>query len=160
MESVLSLQGEYTGRLWSTSPTNDQGWYDPRDTDDMAPPTSTRNISVQHPSIDNPFVQQAGQTYWIEISMDFEGCEWGWKTTENVSGNSSVFWDSYNTWGPHDYWYRHPEIDWKWTQLKTPQGYCDPRTPVDLAFVLTTPEPATLFLLAAGAAAALRRRRK
>jgi hypothetical protein len=86
------------------------------------------------------------------ISMDFEGCEWGWKTTESVEGNSSVFWDSKNVWGPHG-------GDWKWTQLLTPQGHHSPRDPMDLAFVLTTPEPATLLLLAAGAAAVLRRKR-
>ena len=155
--SVINTD-EYTGRLWSTSPTKNQGWYDPRETDEWNANEHKKVYQYNIDTIDNPFIQQAGQTYWMEISMDFQGCEWGWKTTENVSGNSSVFWDSYNVWGPHDYWHRHPEIEWKWTQLKTPQGTVTLEHPVDLAFVLTTPEPATLFLLAAGAVAALRRR--
>jgi hypothetical protein len=155
--STVITTNEYTGRLWSASPTKDQGWYDPRGTDTWAANEHKKVYQYNIDTIENPFQQQAGQTYWMMISMDYQGCDWGWKTTNNVSGNGSVFWDSYNVWGPHDCWHRHPEIDWKWTQLKTPQGYCDPRTPVDLAFVLT-PEPATLFLLAAGAVAALRRR--
>jgi hypothetical protein len=158
--SRVITTGQYTGSLYSSSPTNDQGWYDPRGTDTWAANQHKKTYQYDIDVINNPFVQQAGQTYWMEISMDFQGCDWGWKTTNSVSGNSSVFWDSYNVWGQHDYWHRHPEIEWKWTQLKTPLHYCDPRVPQDLAFVLTTPEPATLFLLAAGAVAALRRRRK
>ena len=150
---------QYTASIYSTSPTNNQGYYDPRGTDSWIANNHKKIYQYDIDVVDNAFVQEAGQTYWIEISMNYLGCEWGWETTQSVSGNSSVFWDSYNVYGPHDKWEKHPEIDWKWTELKTPQGYCDPRTPVDLAFVLT-PEPATLFLLAAGAAAALRRRRK
>jgi hypothetical protein len=158
--SSVITTNEYTGRLWSASPTKDQGWYDPRETDSWTANEHKKVYQYNIDAIDNPFIQEAGHTYWMMISMDFEGCEWGWKTTESVEGNSSVFWDSYDVYGPHDKWHKHPTIDWKWTQLKTPQGYCDPRTPVDLAFVLTTPEPATLLLLAAGAAAVLRKRNK
>jgi len=146
-------EGEYTKRLYTTG---DQGWYDPRGTDTWQEHNHDKMYQYNIPTIDDPFIQEAGQTYWLEISMDFQGCEWGWKTTLDVQGNSSVFWDSYNVWGPHDYWHRHPEIEWKWTKLSTPSGYCDPRVPVDLAFVIT-PEPATLFLLAFGAAAVLRK---
>jgi hypothetical protein len=82
--------------------------------------------------------------------MDYQGCNWGWKTTNSVKGNPSVFWDTYDIWGPHPYCYWSPTTQWKWTQLTAPQGYCYPRTPLDLAFVLTVPEPATIVLLALG----------
>jgi len=154
--SVIEEDG-YKGTLVYTSPTKDQGWYDPRDTGDWDRNEHKKMYQYNILDIANPFIQQAEQTYWLEISMDFQGCEWGWKTTDSVSGNSGVFWDSYEVWGPHSKWHRHPEIDWKWTQLKTPQGWCDPRVPQDLAFVIT-PEPATLLLFAAGAVAVLRRR--
>jgi hypothetical protein len=153
-------EGTYVVNPWSSSPTNNQGWYDPRYTDHWQSNEHGDIYQYNIPNIANPFIQQAGHTYWLEISVDFEGCVWGWKTTDSVQGNPSVFWDSYETWGPHDKWHRHPEIDWKWTKLSTPSGYCDPRQSMDVAFVLTTPEPATLFLLAAGAVVVLRRRRK
>jgi hypothetical protein len=152
-------EGQYTGKLWSTSPTKDQGWYDPRGTDEWDRNNHKKMYQYNIPDISDPFTQQEGETYWLMISMDFQGCEWGWKTTEDVVGNSSVFWDSSNVWGPHCQWWRHPEVEWKWTELKTPNGWHDPRTPVDLAFVIT-PEPATLLLFAMGAAAVLRRRRR
>jgi hypothetical protein len=150
-------EDHYRSNLVYTSPTKDQGWYDPRETDDWDRNEHKKMYQYNIPDIASPFIQQEGQTYWLEISMDFLGCEWGWKTTDSVSNNPGVFWDSYNTWGPHCNWWRHPEIEWKWTQLKTPQGWHDPRVPQDLAFVIT-PEPATLFLLAIGAAAVLRKR--
>jgi len=149
---------QYTSRLYDEAW---QGWYDPRGSDTWQANNHQKMYQYNIPFIDNPFVQEVGQTYWIMISMDFQGCEWGWKTTESVEGNSSTFWDSYDAWGSHCYWYHDPLIKWKWTELETPNGWCNPRTPVDLAFVLTTiPEPATLVLLAAGAVVALRRRIK
>jgi hypothetical protein len=152
-------ESEYTGRLYTTG---DQGWYDPRFTDEWYAHNHDNMYQYNIPMIDNPFIQQAGQTYWLMISMDFEGCEWGWKTTETVEGNPSVFWDSYYTYSSsYPYWYRHPTIEWRWQQLRE-GGWCYPHQsqPLDLAFVLTTPEPATLFLMAFGAAAMLRKRRK
>jgi hypothetical protein len=154
-------EGGYSIQPWSSSPTNNQGWYDPRNTDTWLQNNHGDIYQYNIPSFNdpNPLTQVAGQTYWLQISMDFLGCEWGWKTTESVHGNSATFWDSYNVWGPHCQWWRHPEIEWKWTQLKTPQGWCNPREPIDLAFVIT-PEPTTLLLLAAGAAMAFRKRKK
>jgi hypothetical protein len=150
--------GEYTSRFYTSG---DQGWYDPRFTDEWYAHNHDNMYQYNISLIDNPFIQEAGQTYWLMISMDFQGCEWGWKTTESVEGNGSVFWDTYYTYGPHDYWWRHPEIDWKWTALKE-GGWCypNPSQQLDLAFVLTTPEPATIMLLGLGAAALLRRKHR
>jgi hypothetical protein len=154
-------ENEYKGKLVYTSQTKDQGWYDPRDEGDWDRNEHKQMYQYNIPNIVSPFTQIAGQTYWLQISMDFQGCEWGWKTTDSVSGNPGVFWDSYNVWGEHCNWWRHPEIEWKWTQLTTPHGWHDPRVPQDLAFVITTvPEPATLFLLGIGAAAVLRKRKR
>ena len=149
--------GEYTGRLYYRSGSNDLGSYDPRGTNTWQANNHHYMYQYSIPVMPNPFIQQAGQTYWLSISMEFVGGEWGWNTSLDVEGNSSVFWDSSNVWGPHSNWWRHPEIEWKWTQLQTPSGWQDPRTPMDLAFVIT-PEPAMLFLLAIGAAAVLRKR--
>jgi hypothetical protein len=157
--STVITEGQYTKQCVYTGATKDQSWYDPRYTDEWVLNEHKKIWQYNIPTLDNPFPQQAGEHYWIQISMDYLGCEWGWKTTESVNNNSAVFWDSYNTWGPYPYWWCHPEVEWKWTQLQTPTGYCDPRVPVDLAFVLT-PEPATVMLLGLGAAVVLRKRKK
>jgi hypothetical protein len=157
--SSVITEGQYQKQCVYTGAAKDQSWYDPRQTDSWLLDEHKKIWQYNIPTIASPFIQEAGQHYWIEISMDFQGCEWGWKTTESVNNDSAVFWDSYNVWGPHCDWWRHPEIEWKWTQLKTPQGWCDPRVPVDLAFVLT-PEPATLLLMGFGAAVVLRKRKR
>jgi hypothetical protein len=143
-ESVIH-ETEYTSRLYTTG---DQGWYDPRQSDEWYLHNHDQMYQYNINFIDNPFVQQEGQTYWLEISMDFYGCEWGWKTSLDLNGNPSVFWDTYG----HHGWY--------WQQLKEPSGWCYPRipNPMDVAFVLTIPEPATAFMLIAGAAILLRKR--
>jgi hypothetical protein len=144
--SRVITENEYTDRLYTTG---DQGWYDPRQTDEWHAHDHNDMYQYNISTIDNPFVQQAGQTYWLEISMDYYGCEWGWKTTLDMSGNTSVFWDkNYPSYGA-------------WQQLKEPSGYCwpNPPQPLDVAFVLTTPEPATAFLLVSGFAMLLRKKR-
>jgi hypothetical protein len=141
----LGQDNDYTTRLYDTGL---QGFYDPRYTDHWYPNNHYNMYQYNINTIDNPFIQEAGQTYWLQISTNYEGCDWGWKTSLDVTGNTSVFWDTY--WWCGGYY----------QQLLQPNGYCNPRTPLDVAFVLTTPEPATLFLMAIGAAAVLRKRRK
>jgi hypothetical protein len=112
--------------------------------------------------VEEQFEQQEGETYWLMISMNFEGCQWGWKTSEGVEGSQSLFWDAFYNYYVEGScpWHLHPEIDWRWVQLKE-GGWCQqPAQPLDLAFVITVPEPATMLLLAAGAVAVLRRRRR
>ena len=150
-EGVFTNEDANPNNNYTISPaytTETQGFYDPRYIDHWY--TNNHNNMYQYniPVIESAFIQQAGETYWLMISSNYEGCDWGWKTSENVVGNTSVFWDTYGHHGGY------------WQQLKE-LGWCYPRTPepLDVAFVLT-PEPATLLLLAAGAAVALRRRRK
>ena len=78
------------------------------------------------PNIANPFIQEAGQTYWLMIKMNINGCYWGWNSAQSVNGSSAVFWDNNTS---------------EWAQLMTPVT----QTPLDLAFVLA-PEPTTLML--------------
>ncbi len=159
-------QGEYTYRPYHESEWQLQGWYDPRYVDSdpdhqYDEDNHTGMYEYNIPFIDDPFTQESGETYWLMISMNFEGCQWGWKTSETVEGSTSLFWDAYYNYHSHGScpWYRHPEIDWRWVQLQE-GGWCggDPQS-LDLAFVIT-PEPATLFLLAAGAVVVLRKRKR
>jgi hypothetical protein len=125
---------DYTSRL--LYPEGDLGWYDPRGINDWHINDHVEMYQCSIPNINNPFTQEAGHTYWLMISTHCEGGEWGWKTSTDVVGNSSVFWDTFGYWGGN------------YQQLKQPYGYSDPRTPLDVAFVLTIPEPATLLLFA------------
>jgi hypothetical protein len=159
--------GEYTSRAYHPESWGTQGWYDPRYSDSdpynqYHYPDHQGVYQYNIAEINNPFVQQAGENYWLMISMNFEGCQWGWKTSETVEGSQSLFWDAYYNYkapGSYPQCWCHPEIDWRWVQLHE-GGWCgQPKPPLDLAFVITVPEPATLLLLAIGATAVLRRRR-
>lgn len=160
--------GEYTWQSYHDELWQPQGWYDPRYSDSNPYyqyhyPDHNGVYQYNIPDIDmeDAFIQQAGETYWLMISMNFEGCEWGWKTSETVEGNGSLFWDSYYAYGDegsYPWWWHHPELRWRWVELKE-GGWCgQPKQSLDLAFVIT-PEPATALLLGIGAAVALRRRR-
>ncbi len=135
----------YTSRLYDTG---NQGFYDPRYIDHWYPNNHDEMYQYNISFIEDIFNQQAGQTYWLQISTNYEGCDWGWKTSTDVVGNTSVFWDTFGWCGGY------------YQQLVQPYGYCTPRTPLDVAFVLTTPEPTTLLLFAVGAAAVLRKRNR
>lgn len=139
-------EDDYTSRLYTTG---NQGWYDPRWTDHWYPNNHQKMFQYNIPFIDTPFTQEAGETYWLEISMDYYGCQWGWKTAIEQEGNPATFWDTYGCWGG------------QWQQLKEPSGWCWPNLPqpLDVAFVLTVPEPATVVLLVSGIALLLRRKR-
>jgi hypothetical protein len=96
----------------------------------------------------NPFVQQAGQIYWLMVN-----CAWwegggtaqahpGWKTSNNDWGDNAVWLEA------------HYQGESVWREL------VDPVTgdSLNLAFVIT-PEPATVALLGLGALSLLRRKR-
>ena len=118
--------GEYTVRQWGSG---DQGWYDP---------TTGQYIENDHQliwqynieDIPDPFYQEQGQIYWLDISMEFEGCYWGWKTSIEHFEDDAV-------------WGFLP--DGGWQELR------DPVTgeSLDLAFVIT-PEPTTFLILGFG----------
>jgi hypothetical protein len=154
--SVVLTEDEYTNQLYSTG---DMGWYDPRYFDEWNLHNEDEIYEYSIPFLEEPFEQEAGETYWLSISMNAEEGEWGWLTSLDIQGNDSVFWDSYDFWAPHPTWSRRRDITWKWTPLETPTGFGDYRIPMDLAFVII-PEPAALLLLAAGAAFGLRKTKR
>ncbi len=143
----LDPNNNYTSREYATG---DQGWYDPRGwIDYYKEHDHDKMYQYNLPTLETPFLQEAGHTYWLMISTDYEGCQWGWKTATEVNGSTAVFYDTYSHWGGG------------WQQLKEPYDWCypNPQQPLDVAFVLT-PEPSTILLLGLGAATLLRKRRK
>ena len=120
--------GQYTVRLYQEE---SQNYYDPRQADEWSSDDHEELYQHNIPLITSPFIQQAGQTYWLMISMDVQSGVWGWNSAESVSGSTAVFWDL-----------RYMAC----AEIITPVA---PQTPLDMAFVLV-PEPATLLLLGLG----------
>ena len=115
-----------------------QGWYDPN-TGFWKRPDHLRYYQYNFVDIPNPFIQQQGVIYWLDVSVHVQGPEeWGWKTSYMHFMDDAV-------------WGDYPDPIWR--------PLTDPITgqTLDLAFVIT-PEPASAVLLLAGALA-LRRRR-
>lgn len=131
---------EFTMRHYGTG---DQGWYDPP-FDDWWESDHTNYYQINVDPIPDPFIQQEGEIYWLDVSVDLLGeaetGKLGWKTSRDHFLDDAVYWDM---------------IDQRWVELR------DPITTesLDMAFVIT-PEPATMGLLALGALALLRRRRQ
>ncbi len=124
----------------------DQGWYDPNFNEFIwRRPDHTKFHQINITHIPQPFIQQEGTIYWLDVSvMTVEGT-WGWKTSLNHWNDAAVWGDFPVTGGPV------PE----WFELRDPFT----QDALDMAFVIT-PEPATMLLLAAGGAALILRRKK
>lgn len=126
--------------------TGNQGWFDPG-----AEEFSTQDHSLFHQinieNIQQPFEQQVGEVYWLEISVSVTGApggpppSWGWKTSQNHFMDDAVWSDNP---GPRE-----------WNEL------IDPVTgeSLDLAFVIT-PSPGTAALLGIGGLLGTSRRRR
>jgi hypothetical protein len=96
---------------------------------------------------DDPFVQREGEIYWLEVIAWTEYGEWGWKTTLDNFNDDAVWKDD----------------DGQWQELRYPVNHPLEGHSIDLAFVITIPEPATIVMLGIGGAMLaglwLRRRR-
>ena len=64
-ERVITEE-EYSTRLYTTG---EQGWYDPRWIDEWYPNNHEEMYQYNIPYKEDPFIQEEGETYWLEISM-------------------------------------------------------------------------------------------
>ncbi len=124
------LPGEFTIRSYGAGP---QGWYDPN-IPYYVPDDHFGIWQANIEKIREPFIQQEGTIYWLDLSVMGEGM-YGWKTSLQHFNDDAVWGDFPATGGPV------PE----WMELR------DPMTPppgmsLDLAFVIT-PEPGTTAML-------------
>jgi hypothetical protein len=120
--------------------TGDQGWYDPN-TGQWRRPDHFRFHQINIENIQEPFTQEVGKIYWLDISVEVEDpfYRWGWKTSQDHFMDDAV-WSDFGLEG--------------WQELRDPITF----ESLDLAFVIT-PEPAAVMLFAFGGLALLRRRR-
>lgn len=130
--------------LIGNEPASPQGWLDPN-TGQWLRPDHNLWFLYNIVNIPDPFIQQEGQIYWLDIQVTTTpDTLWGWKTSIGPQFLDDAVW-----------------ADWLPGQMMTEwQPLTDPLTgaSLDLAFVIT-PEPLSLALLAAGGLALLRRRR-
>ncbi len=130
------LPGDFIVGYWESG---DQGWYNPN-TGDVLPGNHHDTYQINFNWIDDAFYQEAGQIYWLDVSVVVEDGEIGWKTSESPQFEDDAVWGDL----PVPIW----------------EELVDPITGIslDLAFVIT-PEPTSLGLLMLGGFALLRRRR-
>ena len=111
----------------------DQGWYDPMFGDVFAN-DHQQYYQINITEIPRPFLQQRGEVYWLDISIDLAGeselGKLGWKTSKDHFMDDAV--------------YLSP--NGAWTELRDPLT----RESLDMAFVITVPEPETWLLLGCG----------
>jgi hypothetical protein len=122
-----------------------QGWDDPSPDSEYISQDHTNYYQVNIKDITNPFIQQAGTTYWLELKVWMDGGYVGWKTTLDSWGSSA------------QYWAFHPIEGGGYYYSWDPIAIGSDNHPTDLAFVIT-PEPATICLLGLGALSLIRRK--
>ena len=126
--------------------TGQQGWYDPN-TGLYEPGDHFTFNQINIERIPDPFVQELGTIYWLDISVIVENpagadARWGWKTSLDHFNDDGV-WGDFGT-GVME-----------WNELRDPIT----QESLDLAFVIT-PAPSALPLLAIGGALVAGRRRR
>lgn len=126
-------------RPWGTG---QQGWYDPYNqfwVENNHINTWQYNINT----IPDPFIQEKGKTYWLDVSVMCSYGDWGWKTSISPHWGDDAVWSAYI---PGEYT--------PWQEVR------DPTTgeSLDMAFVIT-PEPGVVVILALGSLLLRRRRR-
>ncbi len=110
-------------RPWGTG---NQGWYDPPGIAMPGDHFQVWQLNIQN--IPNPFIQQQDHIYWLDVSV-LSDAMLGWKTSLQHFNDDAV-WNYLPPAGP-------------WQELR------DPFTgqSLDLAFVITVPEPQTVALV-------------
>jgi hypothetical protein len=128
--------------------TGPQKWFDPN-TGEVNPPTPTGEpdhfqfYQINIRDIPNPFIQEFGKIYWLDLVLDIDNSEFpearvGWKTSLEHFNDDAV-WADYVQGadglpvppGPDD-----------WRELRDPHF---PQISLDMAFVIT-PEPGSALL--------------
>jgi hypothetical protein len=132
---------------FATAPggTGVQGWYDPV-TGQYIPNDHNSYFQINLTKIKEPFIQQEGNIYWLGISIDTTNAD-GWKTADLNSYPPPYTGKHYED----DAVFRVGDGDWR--ELFYPSGHPRGGQSIDLAFVITTPEPASLVLIVVAAAA-------
>lgn len=126
---------------FATAPggTGNQGWYEPL-TGQYIPNDHNSYFQINLTNITEPFIQQKGTIYWLGISIDTTGSD-GWKTADLNSYPAPFT-------GVH---YEDDAVfrtgDGEWRELHYPSGHPRGGQSIDLAFVITTPEPASNLLV-------------
>lgn len=128
--------------------TGAQGWFDPESQNYSPPPHHYNVYQLNITDFRNPFIQQQGTTYWLQVQFGGFQKYFGWKTAD-LDAYPQPYTGSHFT---DVAVYRDENSDW--------YELTDPITSqtMDLAFVIT-PEPAALGLLLIGGLAMLTRRR-
>ena len=138
----------FNWRIWGTG---QQGWYDPNlGTAGVFPNDHLITWQLNVPNIPDPFFQQVGNIYWLDVSLRAIGptgaeTQLGWKTSLEHFNDDAV-WSDFNAAGGVD----------SWNELRDPFT----QQSLDLAFVVV-PEPGAWMLGGLGSAFwffALRRR--
>jgi len=152
-----TLWEEYITNFVTTPPIDppgQQGWYDPQ-TGMVFPNDHDPYFQYNITGISNPFIQQQGNIYWLNISAQVANpgaTQWGWKSTTNHWQDDAVW----ALWG-----------QLIWDDIYQPPDFTQS---LDLAFVITGGQQdiptltewgmivLALLLLAAGTVAIIRRR--
>lgn len=123
----------------------DQGWYDPVFGDFTPEGDHLAFSQINIVDILDPFEQQQGEIYWLDVSVDLQGesetGQLGWKTSQDHFMDDAVYWNI---------------EDEKWIELRDPVT----QESLDMAFVITIAEPHAGLLLAIGALGLLALRRR
>ncbi len=124
-----------------------QGWFNPN-TDEFIENDHDTFHQINIAKIPDPFIQEEGTIYWLDVVVDWvaftSSVEWGWKTSQD-HWNDDAVWGDYDAAGDVIFW----------NELVDPIN----GESLDLAFVITVPEPATCMLLLIGLGAFLTTRR-
>lgn len=139
----------FTPTQYSVRPygTGLQGWLDCNPGVPPIPEDHNQFFQVNIENIDDPWIQEEGVIYWLDLTVVTEQGLWGWKTSISPQFMDDAVWGLLP--GPLD-----GPAPLEWLPL------VDPFTgqSLDLAFVIT-PAPSSAALLAFGLFAATRRRR-